>query len=247
MKKLLRTSDKILISLAFLGDLAMEVYARGHGFTGNKSFLESLEIKNSTLRSELYRFLKTGEIEKIVDKKGRVCYRLTAPGQERFERLFPLSKLSSKPWDKKWRIVIFDIEEKNKSIRNSLRRKLMSLGFAKLQESVYITPLDVLADFREFLRNENLYGEVMAFEAGEVFETDPKIIAKYVWGLSDLNNKYQKLLEEANWMERNGTAEEKQKVRDSFFRILSEDPMLPKELLPDGWLGEEARKLVMKL
>lgn len=123
----------------------------------------------------------------------------------------------------------------------------MSLGFARLQESVYITPLDVLTDFREFLRNEGLYGEVMAFEAGEVFGTDPKIIAKYVWGLSDLNKKYQELFEEANQVERNGTVEERQKAKEDFFKILSEDPMLPKELLPEGWLGEETRKLVMRL
>lgn len=45
-----------------------------------------------------------------------------------------------KKWDKKWRIVIFDIPEKKKVARNILRRKLEDLGFAFLQKSVFVYP-----------------------------------------------------------------------------------------------------------
>lgn len=45
-----------------------------------------------------------------------------------------------KSWDEKWRIVIFDVKEKDKIIRNRLRDTLRGLGFKKLQHSVWVYP-----------------------------------------------------------------------------------------------------------
>lgn len=45
-----------------------------------------------------------------------------------------------KRWDKKWRIVIFDIQEKRKGTRDELRRFLEKIGFLQIQDSVYMTP-----------------------------------------------------------------------------------------------------------
>ena len=245
MKKLLRTTDKILTALALLGDITIEAYVKGSGFDRKRSFLEAVTGKNATLQREIDRFLKTGEIEKVIDKKGNACFKLTSPGIEKFERLFPLSKLSSKPWDGKWRIVSFDIEEKQKSVREYLRNKLVSLGFGKLQESVYISPLDVLADLKEYLKNEKLYGRVVVFEAREVFGQDPKVLAAYVWRLERLNDEYFKLLEKAESLREKCSAEDKRRLRDEYFQLLLRDPLLPGEFLPDHWLGETARRFFL--
>lgn len=43
-------------------------------------------------------------------------------------------------WDKKWRLVIFDIPEKRRVARNSLRNKLRKLDFYELQKSVFVHP-----------------------------------------------------------------------------------------------------------
>ncbi len=45
-------------------------------------------------------------------------------------------------WDKKWRLVIFDVPEKFKIGRNALRRKLKTLGFYQFQKSVFAFPYD---------------------------------------------------------------------------------------------------------
>ena len=45
-------------------------------------------------------------------------------------------------WDKKWRIVIFDIPEKKKKAREALRKKLKELGFKELQKSVFVYPFE---------------------------------------------------------------------------------------------------------
>lgn len=56
-----------------------------------------------------------------------------------------------KHWDKKWRVVIFDIPEKFKSTRDIFRLRLRQLGLYQLQESVYVSPFTCF-DEVEFLR-----------------------------------------------------------------------------------------------
>lgn len=43
-------------------------------------------------------------------------------------------------WDGKWRVVIFDIREKRRSIRNRLRALLSGAGMVRLQDSVWVHP-----------------------------------------------------------------------------------------------------------
>lgn len=47
-----------------------------------------------------------------------------------------------KKWDKKWRMIIFDVPEKKSKERRALSSKLKDLGFYPLQESVYIYPFE---------------------------------------------------------------------------------------------------------
>jgi CRISPR-associated endonuclease Cas2 len=63
-------------------------------------------------------------------------------------------------WDKKWRILIFDIEEKYRSKREMLRGKLKELGLFQLQKSVWVCPyhfqeeVQALRDFFDFNKEE---------------------------------------------------------------------------------------------
>lgn len=43
-------------------------------------------------------------------------------------------------WDKKWRIIFFDIPEQHKSGRDALTHKLKQIGFIQLQRSIWIHP-----------------------------------------------------------------------------------------------------------
>lgn len=45
-----------------------------------------------------------------------------------------------KKWDGKWRLVIFDISERHKDVRELIRRKLKEMGFYRFQDSVFIYP-----------------------------------------------------------------------------------------------------------
>lgn len=47
-----------------------------------------------------------------------------------------------KQWDKKWRVIIFDIPEAERSVRDSLRTHLTHLGFYKIQQSAFAYPFN---------------------------------------------------------------------------------------------------------
>jgi len=249
MRQLLRTKDKVLIALSFLGDASLYLYVKGQGGYRKGSVFDFLDVKKAPLRSTVYRSLKAGEIEKVIGK-GQPYFKITSQGKRYLTRLFPIYKLADSGWDGKWRVVIFDIPEIDKNTREYLRAKLVSLGFGKLQKSVYISPLDVLADVKEYLKSLNLYGKVVVFEAKEVFTKDQRVVAKYVWNLGKLNERYLRIInkiysrqeyDEKEWKH------QKEEIKKEFFAVLLDDPILPKELLPEDWCGNTAKELITKL
>ncbi len=66
-----------------------------------------------------------------------------------------LQIVKPKKWDKKWRVVVFDVPEKHKRLRDIFRVRLCQIGLYQLQESVYVSPYPCF-DEVEFLRE--LYG-----------------------------------------------------------------------------------------
>lgn len=51
-----------------------------------------------------------------------------------------ISPGSTRKWDGKWRIVIFDVPENKRGIRRELRRAIALYGFVKLQQSAWVYP-----------------------------------------------------------------------------------------------------------
>lgn len=86
---------------------------------------------------------KLVEIIEEGDKKFKI--QLTNKGKKRIKELCFETMKIKKPvrWDKKWRILIFDIPTKPKiyhQAREALRHKIKELGFHQLQRSVWIHP-----------------------------------------------------------------------------------------------------------
>ena len=100
------------------------------------------EIDRNLLYQILKRLKLGHHIEFLKTRNGIEFARLTAKGKERFlQHQFNILALPrAKRWDGKWRIVLFDIPEPKKKIRDSLRRKLKALGFLEFQKSVFIYP-----------------------------------------------------------------------------------------------------------
>lgn len=90
-------------------------------------------------------------------KNGSITVKITKNGMTRALTYRINMMMVSKPkrWDKKWRVVIFDIPDKYKRVRDIFRLRLKQLNLYKLQESVYVSPYPCFHEV-EFLRE--LYG-----------------------------------------------------------------------------------------
>ena len=107
----------------------------------NKAFMD---VK----KKDLVRLVKEFRHERLVEfrenQDGTIKIVLTENGKRK-ALIYDIDNLQinkPKKWDKKWRMVIFDIPDKKKKAREALRYKLKELGFYQFQKSVFVLPYE---------------------------------------------------------------------------------------------------------
>lgn len=99
--------------------------------------------KRYYVNTALDRLRNRGLIE-FKKENEKTFVRLTNKGAGELLRYQLQETVIKKPkiWDKKWRVIIFDIKEKRRFVRDEFRNELVNLGFLKLQNSVWVHPYD---------------------------------------------------------------------------------------------------------
>jgi DNA-binding PadR family transcriptional regulator len=126
----------------------------------------------SYLRQTLKRLEKQKAVE-IVEENGMQVVKLTSKGKRRILK-YAISELEvkkPKTWDRKWRLVIYDISNSQKQLQVLIRETLKNLGFFAMQESVYIYPFPCFDEI-EFLREYYGLGSQIQYLLVEEIEND---------------------------------------------------------------------------
>ena len=124
---------------------AVYIAAGSPSFTRSliKSYKRWRKYPKRKVYDAFYNLRRQGLIE--FEKKGKQIYiNLTSEGRKKagYLQINELEIKRPKRWDRKWRIVIFDISELKKMHREAFRGKLKELGFSLLQKSVWVHPFD---------------------------------------------------------------------------------------------------------
>lgn len=124
-------------------------------------------------RSTLSRLATDGLI-RFEERGGKKFARLTEKGRqalalEQQKRI--LQEGRKKRWDRRYRIVIFDIAERKRAIRIRLRIIMQSTGFVRLQNSVWVYPYDC-EDFIALLKADLQIGKEVLYIIAEKIEND---------------------------------------------------------------------------
>lgn len=144
MYKIGKNQKKIMLLL--LGGVALGLSNSPQRYfdTFNKIKKDWKDIDRRNFVSSLHKLSKNKLIEEKKMPNGSFELILTKEGRREAMRLDLIgSKINfkkSKKWDKKWRIVIFDIPEKDREFRDILRQHLYALDFYKIQQSVFVSP-----------------------------------------------------------------------------------------------------------
>jgi len=125
-----------------------------------------------SLQSAIIRLKKKGLI--IAEKKdGKDFYKITQKGKLylwKYEsQAFKIKK--PKKWDKRWRLIIFDIPEKERFQRDATRVMLQNIGCVCLQNSVWVYPYDC-EEVVTLLKSNYKMGEEVLYIIAEKIEGD---------------------------------------------------------------------------
>lgn len=124
------------------------------------------ELKKASLAQALKRLREKGFVEKIPDKdENKIILSLTEAGRE----FLLLTKQDDEiEWDGKWRVVVFDIPESKRLIRDILRSRLKLWGFKPWQKSVWASKKNVTNKLRNLVKELDITDWVLVIESDNV-------------------------------------------------------------------------------
>src|SRR3989338_1168009 len=132
-------------------------------------------FKDQTLTT-LSRLAKEGLI-KFEKRGGKRYARITEKGRKVLAlelQKKALQAQAKKRWDRRYRIVIFDIAEVRRSIRIRLRETMRAAGFVRFQDSVWVYPYDC-EDFTALLKADLHIGREVIYIIAESIENDGRL------------------------------------------------------------------------
>ncbi len=156
-KKFLTDLVLLILEKSIDGYVAFEDFA-------NNPLLVGRDLRQSELSQIMKRLREKGLIELISDKE--LAFRLTDSGKDR--ALWKKIELGDEKWDRKWRLVIWDVPEKRRAARDLLRYKLKQLGFKQWQQSVWASKVNCTKLLRDFIRKTGIGDWVMVVETDNI-------------------------------------------------------------------------------
>ena len=168
-KNTIATTLKIVGTVALLGTAIIMpniliVADKLFDITGKRKFKKHL---HELRRRKYIEIFEENNVQKL---------RMTDKGKEKLLKLniADIKIVIPKKWDKKWRMVTFDVPEEYRQGRDTLRDILRRLGFYKLQQSVFIHPYECEDEIKKLCSFFDLTDRVY-YVRTELFDGDEKI------------------------------------------------------------------------
>jgi len=124
-----------------------EIVSTVEEFNRSVSHLSCKGFRPSSFTSSRYDNVKYYKGFKNLERRGFIrlvsndYYQFTNTGKTWLKKsTLKYFRLRYKKWDKKWRIIVFDIPEELRKERARFRTRLKWLGCVMLQESVFVFP-----------------------------------------------------------------------------------------------------------
>lgn len=169
-------------------------------------------------------------------------FELTESGHKRLKNLLPSYK-QPRPWDGKLWLVTYDIPEDKRHTRDRFRDLLEKIGCRHLQESVLVSLKDpkpwISASIPE-MKKGSVIVSCLGKDGSIGAETLPDLVSR-IFELKNLSRGYRHWIDSVE--NQPGSESDPIELGLRYLSLLRHDPMVPKELLPHGWPGDQARKL----
>ena len=132
-----------------------------------------LGIITNKRQEEIVRSSASKMVKKGLLKYNGKFYEVTLLGQSKLREWELRDYQFERPqkWDKKWRVIIFDIPEKKRRIRDQVRSLFVTAGLFCLQKSVWVYPYDC-EDIINLLKTDFGIGKDLLYMIVDEIEND---------------------------------------------------------------------------
>jgi len=142
------------------------------------------EIDKQALERAIESLYESNMVEEKKNKEGVITIVLSKEGVKK-ALTFDLENIKiekPKKWDGKWRMIMFDIPEKKRNVRDALRHNIQNLGLYEYQKSVFIYPYNC-RDEIEYIVELHKAKKYVRFVVAD--EIDNELHIKTIFGIKD--------------------------------------------------------------
>jgi phenylacetic acid degradation operon negative regulatory protein len=235
------------------GDFAIEGERRGVMRLASIVALAGvLGVGELAVRAAAARMVQEGWLESKRDGRETI-YSLSPRGRQLVaEGRTRIFAAPDEPWNGAWYLVALSVPEARREVRDRMRQELSWLGFGSPSSAVYISPRDHRRAVDRLVEELEANSYVQMYSAVALQPADPRELVARAWpDLQEADDRYAAFLKE--FLTRracNCEGAEAFRLRFSlanrFRKCLFDDPDLPRELLPPGWCGTDARRLFLE-
>lgn len=222
--------------------------------------LAPFEVNERLVRTSVFRLVHEDWLETI--RNGRESsYRLTRNGFRRlahaYERVYQRPAAS---WDGAWTFVLLPNEHLTVPRRLKLKQELEWEGVRQLTPQLFAHPTIPAEALNEIFDRSGVRGKVISFTGARTDQAGMCVIRELVngsWSLKQVAGAYkvflryfgklQPRLSQERALSAWGWLAIRVLLIHSFRRIVLHDPLLPKALLPDPWIGDGAYHLAAEI
>lgn len=213
--------------------------------------LEVFGVGEATARVVLARMRREGWLRstrvgrQVVYALSDKSWRLLDEGRERIFQRTP------RPWDHKWRMVVYTVPEQERAERERLRKTLSWFGFGPLAPSTWVSPHRRLEEVQKALAETPAVTCHFLTCRSQGESTDLQMVQR-CWDLKTLGRDYRDFIErlealpparELASLDGPDALRLQVQIVSGYRGFPFRDPDLPAELLPEGWPGPHAHRL----
>jgi CRISPR-associated endonuclease Cas2 len=175
----LTMAGKIILGLLFIGHYVPRPFESKSRYFRRVVLGKGEHVSIRLAYQVMKRLHERGWVKIVKEKNKIVSCSLTEKGK--LEALFlkaKISKVKSGPWDRRWRVIIFDIPESAREQRDRFRKLLKINGFRLLQDSVFISPFPLNRDAIIYLNKTKLTDYIRIMRVDEL-DNEKDLIKKF--------------------------------------------------------------------
>ena len=237
--------------LDLMKDVGEVLATNGQSLTWNKSY-----PSQTAYRSAMSRLRSAGLLVRHHNDGKLPTLRLAPPGLDHLPSYHSPEKQWNTKWNGIWYVLVFDVPEKERHYRNTLRAFLKRLHMGCLQKSVWVTPRDIRPAYDDLEQAANVQAVSYLLESRTVLHRETAEVVENSWDFDHLLELHQRylavfgknleLLDELDHDEE-ALMNLLYSEAEAYVQCMRPDPLLPNDLLPKGYLGKKVFKLHKQL